>query len=149
MVGQRRTKTLRDLSVKAAKGQSLTESFTLAIETLADSNLDLPFVTIYLLDETGKTAQLVATTGLAAGTAASTVTVAVDECGWNFEQVVISGETLMLEDLSARFPTIICAPYPKPLQTGLVLPLSPPGTDRPAALMVVGASARLPMNEAY
>jgi CheY-like chemotaxis protein len=148
MVGQRRTRTLRDLSVSAAKGQSLTEAFTLAVETLANSNLDLPFVTIYLLDETGKTAQLVSATGLAAGTAASPEAMAVDDRGWNFEKVVMKGETLLLEDLSARFPELICEPYPEPVHTALVLPLLPPGADRPAALMVVGASARLPMNEA-
>jgi signal transduction histidine kinase len=149
MVGHRRTRTLRDLSVSAGKGQSLAEAFTLAVETLASSNLDLPFVTIYLLDETGKTAQLVAITGLSAGTAATPVEVVVDDSGWNFASVVATGESLLVENLSERFPPLVCGPYPEPLQTGLVLPLSPPGADRPAAVMVVGASVRLPLNEAY
>jgi signal transduction histidine kinase/CheY-like chemotaxis protein len=148
MVGQRRTRTLRDLSI-AAKGQSLKEAFTLAVDTLATSNLDLPFITIYLLDETGHSANLVATTGLPAGTAATPLAVAVDDRGWNFAHVVTSGETLLVENLSALFPPLICEPYPEPLQTALVIPLSPPGAERPAALMVVGASVRLPMNEAY
>jgi signal transduction histidine kinase/BarA-like signal transduction histidine kinase len=149
MVGQRRTRTLRDLSVSAAKGQSLEEAFSLAVETLSTSNLDLPFVTLYLLDETGQNATLVATAGLEAGTAASPREIAVDNCGWNFAKVVATGETLQVENLSALFPPLICTPYPEPLRTGLVIPLSPPGADRPAALMVVGASVRLPMNEAY
>jgi signal transduction histidine kinase len=149
MVGQRRTRTLRDLSVSAAKGQSLEEAFTLAVETLASSNLDLPFVTIYLLDETAETAKLVATTGLKPGTAATPVQVDVDQCRWNFASVVTTGETLLVETVAELFPPLICQPYPEPVQTGLVLPLSPPGADRPAALMVVGASVRLPMNEAY
>ena len=149
MVGHRRTRTLRDLSVGAAKGQSVKEAFTLAVETLANSNLDLPFVTIYLLDETGKQAKLVATTGLSAGTAATPLEVAVDDSGWNFASAIATGESLPIENLSERFPPLVCEPYPEPLQTGLVLPLSPPGADRPAALMVVGASVRVPMNEAY
>ncbi|MGB8700134.1 MAG: histidine kinase dimerization/phospho-acceptor domain-containing protein [Thermosynechococcaceae cyanobacterium] len=149
MVGQRRTRTLRDLSVSAGKGQSLEEAFTLAVETLAHSNLDLPFVTIYLLDEAGKQTNLVATTGLSTDTAATPVEVAVDDRGWNFASVVATGETLLVENLSERFPPLVCEPYPEPLQTGLVLPLSPPGADLPAALMVVGASVRLPMNEVY
>jgi signal transduction histidine kinase len=149
MVGQRRTRTLRDLSVGAAKGQSLEESFALAVEILASSNLDLPFVTIYLLDETAKKARLIATTGLAAGTVASAIEMDVDDRGWNFARVVATGETLLVENLSALFPPIVCEPYPEPLKMGLVLPLSPPGADLPAALMIVGASVRVPMNEAY
>jgi signal transduction histidine kinase len=149
MVGQRRTRTLRDLSVGAAKGRSLEEAFTLAVETLANSNLDLPFVTIYLLDEMGKKAKLAATTGLAAGTAATPVEMDVDDRGWNFASVVASSEILLVENLSERFPPLICEPYPEPLHAGLVIPLSPPGADHPAALMVVGASVRLPINEAY
>ncbi len=149
MVGQRRTRTLRDLSVGAAKGRSLEEAFTLTIETLAHSNLDLPFVTLYLLDETASQAKLVATTGLAAGTAATPVEMEIDNCDWNFAQAIATGETVVVENLPARFPPLICAPYPEPLQTGLVIPLLPPGADRPAALMVVGVSVRLPMNEAY
>jgi signal transduction histidine kinase len=149
MVGQRRTRTLRDLAESAVKGESLEEAFTLAVETLAHSNLDLPFVTIYLLDETGSQANLIATTGLVAGTVATPIEITVDNSGWNFAQAIATGETLLLENLSALFPPLICAPYPEPLQTALVLPLSPPGADRPAALMVVGASVRLPMNEAY
>ncbi len=149
MIGERRTRTLRDLSVSAGKGRSLDESFTLAVETLAHSNLDLPFVTIYLLDELGKTAKLVATTGLPAGTSASPIEVAIDQSGWNFASVVGTGEIVLVENVSERFGPLICEPYPEPLKTALVLPLSAPGADRPAALVVVGASVRLPMTEAY
>jgi signal transduction histidine kinase len=149
MVGQRRTRTLRDLSVSAAKGQSLEEAFTLAVETLANSNLDLPFVTLYLLDETGQNATLVATTGLEAGTAATPVKMAVDRRGWNFARAIAGDEPLLVENVSELFPPIICTPYPEPLQTAFVIPLTPPGADRPGALMVVGASVRLPMNETY
>ncbi len=150
MISQRRTRTLRDLSVSAAKGRSVEEAFTLAVETLANSNFDLPFVTIYLLDEVGQTATLVATTGIPPGTAATPATVAIAAAtGWDFATVMTTGETLLVEDLRDRFPTLICDPYPEPLRTGLILPLLPPGADRPAALMVVGASVRLPMNEAY
>jgi signal transduction histidine kinase len=149
MIGERRTRTLRDLSVSAAKGRSLEEAFTLAVETLANSNLDLPFVTLYLLDETASTAKLVATTGLAAGTAATPVDVEVGDRDWNFAQAIAICETVLVENLPELFPPLICEPYPEPLQTGLVIPLLPPGAERPAALMVVVASVRLPMNEAY
>ncbi len=147
MVGQRRTRTLRDLSVGAGKGQSLEEAFMLAVESLA-SNLDLPFVTIYLLNERGEKATLVATTGLAAGTMASLLEATVDDRGWNFAQVIATGEPLLVENLPTLFPPLVCDPYPEPLQRALVLPLLPPGADC-RALMVVGASVRLPMNEAY
>jgi signal transduction histidine kinase len=149
MLGQRRARTLRDFSVSAVEGRSLAESLTIAIATLANFHLDLPFVAIYLLDDRGQTANLVATTGLPAGTAATPAEMTVDERGWNFARAIASNQTLVMDDLADIFPPLVCEPYPEPLKTGLVLPLSPPGADRPAALMVVGASVRLPMNEAY
>jgi signal transduction histidine kinase len=149
MISQRRTRTLRDLSVSAVKGRSLEESFTLAVETLAHCDLDLPFVMIYLLDEADQSARLVAITGLSAGDIASPIQMPIDNNGWNFATVIAHNEPLLVENLSTLFPPLVCDPYPEPLKTGLVLPLTPPGADRPAALMVAGSSVRLPMNEAY
>jgi signal transduction histidine kinase len=149
MVGQRHARTLRDLSVSGLEGRSLEESFTIAVETLANFNLDLPFVTIYLLDERSQTAKLVATTGLPIGTAATPVEMAIDDRGWNLARSIATNESRLVENLSDLFPPLVCEPYPEPVKTGLVIPLTAPGADRPAAVMIAGASVRLPMNESY
>src|SRR5438128_11318309 len=50
MVGERRTRTLRDLAARTAKAQETNEVFTLAAQILADCEFDLPFVLFYLSD---------------------------------------------------------------------------------------------------
>src|SRR5438093_5937065 len=53
MVGERRTRTLRDLAARTAKAQETNEVFTLAAQILADCEFDLPFVLFYLSDAGG------------------------------------------------------------------------------------------------
>src|SRR6266850_3757005 len=43
MVGQRRTRALRDLAARAGKAQTSEEAFKLAAQTLAEYELDIPF----------------------------------------------------------------------------------------------------------
>lgn len=151
MIGQRRTRTLRDLSVSANKARSVSEALHLAVLSFAESNLDLPFVLIYLIDETGTRGRLVEQMGLEAGTIASPIEIDLAKCdqGWAFCDAIAKSPTLLVDNLRDIYPNLICEPYPEPLKTGLILPLFAGGSDRPMALMVVGASPRLPMNEGY
>src|SRR5437773_9650070 len=71
MVGERRTRTLRDLAARAGKARTSEEAFHLAAQTLSASELDLPFFLCYAVDDQGPAARLIAGTGLAAGTGAS------------------------------------------------------------------------------
>src|SRR5213593_2938489 len=50
MVGQRRTRVLRDLAARAGKAQSSEDAFTIAAETMSEYDLDLPFAMFYLLN---------------------------------------------------------------------------------------------------
>src|SRR5882757_401924 len=63
MVGERRTRALRDLAARAGKAQTSDEAFNLAAQTLAEYELDIPFALFYQLDPDGKKAQLIAETG--------------------------------------------------------------------------------------
>src|SRR5206468_12675013 len=51
--------------------------------------------------------------------------------------------------LERRFGPFACGPYPEAPKTALALPISPPGCARPIAILVVGVSSRLPLNETY
>src|SRR5439155_9465113 len=62
MVGQRRTRALRDLAARAGKAHTTEEAFSLAAQTLAEFDLDIPFAMFFLI-ETAKDARLVAETG--------------------------------------------------------------------------------------
>jgi len=59
MLGERRTRTLRDLASGVSNAKTVEEAFALSTETLSKHALDLPFLLIYKLDEAGRQARLV------------------------------------------------------------------------------------------
>src|SRR5467141_2096593 len=58
MVGQRRTRALRDLAARAGKAQTTDEALTVAVRTLSECDLDVPFAIVYLLDPPTKEGRL-------------------------------------------------------------------------------------------
>src|SRR5882672_3323201 len=68
MLSERRTRALRDLAARTGKAKATADVFALAAQTLADYDLDLPFVLFYLLDDQGTRAELTAHAGLIPGT---------------------------------------------------------------------------------
>ena len=124
MLAQRRTWALRDLTAQTSKAKSVTEVLALSAQTLAEYAHDLPFVLTYAMQPEGDQARLVGATGLAADTVAGLGTVT-------------------LADLQAVGPHSVVP------DAALVLPITLPGADRPAAILVAGISPCLPMNEAY
>src|SRR6267142_3028187 len=152
MLNERRTRSLRDLAGRAGKARTLEDAFTLAAQTLSESALDLPFLLFYRLDAAGKEARLVARAGLPPGTEASPEVVNLEgsqEAAWPLAEVARSREPRQADDLGRRLRSLSCDPYPEPPKTALVLPLIPPGYERPAGILVAGVSARLPLNESY
>ena len=152
MLSERRTRTLRDLAARAGKARSVEEACTLAAQTLTENELDLPFVLLYLLDADRRQARLVGGTGLAPGTAASPDSAdlaAQAGPSWPFAEVLRCGASVRVDGLERRFGPLRCGPYPESPPAALVLPVTPPGVERPLAVLVAGVSSRLPLNEAY
>jgi hypothetical protein len=54
MLSERRTRALRDLSARTGKAKSVEEVLVLSAQTLADYDLDLPFVLLYARDVSGR-----------------------------------------------------------------------------------------------
>lgn len=154
MLAQRRTRSLRDLTARAMAAGSMLEGLRLAAESIAESAFDLPFVLFYEISEDGRTAELVARTGLNKGEhgapeSVSLVRTGPESASWPIEQVRHSGESVLLETVQGLFPGLVCGPYPEPIATALLSPISSPGSRGPVCVMVAGLSTRLPLNEAY
>ena len=155
LLAQRRTRTLRDLMTRATEARTVDESLHLVAQTLADAELDLPFVLLYRLDDAQDSARLIAHTGMPAGTPASPPrqnlldTATETAQGWPLRQAASTRHPVLVTDLAQRFGPLYCGPYPEALPSALVLPLRMPGQDRAAAVMVAGISSRLPLNETY
>jgi signal transduction histidine kinase len=152
MLAERRARTLRDLAARTGKSQTTEEVYALAADTLAAFELDLPFLLFYGLDESRTTARLIAHAGLQPGTKASPAAVELrgePGAGWPLAEVVDSGRTLRVGDLSGRFGALASGPYAEQPKAAFVLPILPPGTERPIGILIAGASSRLPEDEVY
>ena len=60
-----------------------------------------------------------------------------------------SGVPSHVTDLGARFGPVHAGPHDEPLEQALFLPVSLPGADRPAGVLVAGVSTRLELDETY
>ena len=152
MLGERRTRTLRDLASGVSNAKSVEEAFTLSAQTLSDHAFDLPFLLIYGLDETGRQARLVAAAGLAPGTTGAREISrldAPDGKGWPLDEVFRSGKALLVEDVAARFGEFSVGPFPEPISSAMLLPIMMPGAEQAVAVVVAGISPRLKSNEMY
>ncbi|HEX2808401.1 MAG TPA: hybrid sensor histidine kinase/response regulator, partial [Kineosporiaceae bacterium] len=151
MVGERRTRALRDLTVRTLNARSMVDGLHLAGQTIADCDLDVPFALFYRLDPLGGTAELVAQTGLPPGGRASPsmVDLSLDEPGWPLAAVSRTGTPVLVDDVRERFPELVCGPYPEAVSAAFVQPIMLPGHARPVCVMVAGVSSRQPLTEAY
>jgi signal transduction histidine kinase len=152
MLSERRTLALRDLSAETSKAETMEQACTLAALTLSHYQLDLPFVLFYRVDDRCTQARLIAGAGLEEGSVASPLVIdlgGLTASEWHLGEVARTANPQHVDDLQARFGHLICGDYPEAQKEALVLPIIPPGCDRPAGIMVAGVSPRLPLNETY
>src|SRR5207253_4194059 len=124
-LSQRRTKTLRDLAAGAGKCKTAQEAFEAASHLFSESNLDVPFALFYVIDEAGRTAQLVAEAGLPAGTPMSPTLVdlnARDLRPLPISDVLRSGLAQEVDGVASGLLGMTVGPYPELPSTAFVLP---------------------------
>src|SRR5271154_2514112 len=152
MLGERRTRALRDLVARAGDAKSAKQVCELAVHTLAEYQPDIPFVLVYLFDELANEARLIANHGLALQSVAAPPIVNLgvsDPRSWPLAEVARTGRTQHVDDLQSRFGGLSCGEYPESVKEALALPIIPPGCERPAGFVVAGVSSRLALNETY
>ena len=149
-LSERRTRLLRDLNARLGEARTTAEVYARAIETFAEHPFDLPFVLLYEADPDAETYRLAGHVGLAAGTAAPPAVLPPDpDAPWPTAALCQTPEPIVLEDVAARLGGAICGPYEEPPNTALAFPISVPGAPRPTALLIAGASPRLPLDATY
>ena len=152
MLGERRTRALRDLTAHTNQAKSVSEALCLSAQALAAYDLDVPFVLLYECDPHSDQARLVGATDLQTDPVASSNTAVSgmkEQTPWPLEEVVRSGSAVQVNNMGERTSQALPGPYPEPPNAALALPIILPGADRPTAILIAGVSARLRMNEAY
>ncbi|MGQ0811653.1 MAG: ATP-binding protein [Nitrospiraceae bacterium] len=132
VVGERRLRTLRELSTRTADAKSPKEACRLAVEVLAESSHDIPFAFLYLNDSvTGP--RLVEAVG---------ADDAPPAIAWPFDDILRTGAPVMIHALDSRFGPLPGGPWPEPAQKAMVLPIARAGQEAPYGFVVAGISPR-------
>ncbi|HTM44632.1 MAG TPA: response regulator, partial [Polyangiaceae bacterium] len=151
---ERQIKMRHELSERASHAQAEDEAFRIALEVMAENELDMPFACFYSVDEDGHYAHLVGSTGLSGyGSAANAKQVSIAAGAlagqWPFADAYRKNEPFVVEDLRQRF-----GPSPKGRWNGvveraIVVPLMRAGRNTPHAFLVAGISPHRQLDDRY
>jgi PAS domain S-box-containing protein len=149
MLAERRTRLLRDLNAKLADARTTPAVFARAVETFATGELDLPFALLYAPTPDDETYRLAGHVGIEPGTdGAPLMMSSAMAVPWPVDRLR-GREPLQINDLADRLAGAACGPYEEPPGTALAFPIGVPGSASSVALLIVGVSPRLPLDEAY
>ena len=135
----RRSHLLQALTASMTGARSVAEVFTLAAAALGEGPRDIPFALFYLREDPALPPRLISSVGLEPALGAP------DD--WPLEEACRTGQAVQVWGLQARFGASRCGPYPEPPRGARVLPLTLLGHAEPLALLVLGVSARLYLDE--
>ncbi len=148
VLGARRMKTLRELSVEA---RAANEAARLCAEVLGRNLQDMPFSLLYLFDASGKHLQLAGHTGLEPGSPASPLTVAVEAADaghWPVARVAAHSRPEVVANLADRFACLPKEPWNEAPHEAMLLPIAHPGGTA-AGVLVLGISPRRVFDDEY
>ena len=152
VIGERRLRTLRDLAARAGNTKEIEEALRISAEVLAENRHDLPFALLYLLSWDHEEARLVSSVGLNPGEVASPRTVDLrqpDSSGWPLADAVSTNSVQCVEGLQKKFGCLPGGPWSDSPDCAFVLPVTPAGKEKPAAILVAGISPRRDPDDAY
>ncbi|MEO7577284.1 MAG: diguanylate cyclase, partial [Massilia sp.] len=152
IIGERRTRAVRDLTARLGEATTIAEVFSATVATLAGFDLDLPFLLLYRRDDGGDY-RLTGCHGVATGSVLSpailapgSASVSAPATPWPLATVLAGPGAVRVDGLRAHIGALRCGPYDEAPDQAFALPIGARGAGAPVALMIAGASARLPMN---
>ncbi len=150
VLGQRRLKSLNDLSEELNQAQSLEQVGQKSCDILHENLNDLPFSLLYLNNETGTEAHLVGRSGNIKGAyIPDVVNLREQDAPWPLAQVQEEKKRLVIDlsDLAGHFDCDDGVPV-IPRQA-VILPVKRPDQGHVIGFFISGISARQEYNEAY
>ncbi|HEY1724245.1 MAG TPA: ATP-binding protein [Steroidobacteraceae bacterium] len=148
VIGERRLQILRDLAARPIGVQGIEQNCEHLCETLAQYPLDVPFASLYLIDQTEGPARRVARTGELPSHLLPEELALTDSL-WPLATLLKSGATQELQHLPSVGIDIPAGPWPDLVQRALILPLKASGRDGLVGFLIVGISPRRPLDNAY
>jgi PAS domain S-box-containing protein len=147
VIGERRLRILRDLAARGAGVTNVEESCSRACEVIDEHPFSMPLAGIYLFDSKSPAARRVACTR----GRERVLPALIEESTTNWPiAALLAGETAQhMPDLPGLGLTVTAGPWPDLVRDAFLLPLKGSGGERPVGFLLVGASPRRVLNEAY
>jgi PAS domain S-box-containing protein len=141
VIGERRLRLLREIAAAMAGSRTRLEVCQAAALSLAGARRDLPFSLIYLLDEDGSTLRRVAEDGILPSHPAAPERLQIDgssDALWPVREVLETGDSVLLDNLSARFSGLPAGDWDRPPDFAVLQPIAYQGQRRPAGVLIAG-----------
>lgn len=151
VLGERRLKLLRDVAATTPPTNVPEEVCAAAAACIQGNPHDLPFALIYLIDNGGGYARLVAQAGIDAEHPAAAQVVETEDAEsiWPFSEVKKINEPLVVEDLRSRFENLPRGEWDSPPARAVIVPMSDHRQTSLTGFFIVGLSPYLIFDEAY
>jgi PAS domain S-box-containing protein len=141
VIGARRLRLLREIAAAIAGLRTRVEVCQAAAACFASARRDLPFSLIYLLEEDGTTLRRVVVDGIEPSHPAAPEfldTSDSSEALWPVREVLETGESVLVDNLSARFSDLPTGEWDRPPDFAVLQPIAHQGQTRPAGVLVAG-----------
>jgi signal transduction histidine kinase/DNA-binding response OmpR family regulator len=150
IVGNRRVETLRKLVVEAAVARNVADACKTIGEVLRENPQDIPFSALYIFDQPGGDATLLASSGLSENgwRPPASISVAGNSAGRLFTPAIRSKRVEEV-DLPAFGVSMSAEPWSEIIRTALVIPVRAGGSETLVGLLLAGVSTRRPLDAGY
>jgi signal transduction histidine kinase/FixJ family two-component response regulator len=152
IVGERRTRALRDLGTGMLEERSAEEACARSAEILANYTKDIPFALLYLVDLDRKQAKLAGSAGVTRGTSICPIDIGItdgDNSAWPLSNVIKTPEIEVVENLGMKFSDVPSGPWTDPPNSAAIVPIHSTSGHQLVGFLVAGISPRLRFDDYY
>jgi signal transduction histidine kinase/PAS domain-containing protein len=149
VIGERRLRTLRELGAASVEPGTPASVCADVATVLSANPYDIPFATIYLIEDDGRFARLAGSSGVSPGQPAAPHRVDLALQGaspWPLREVASWNRLTVVDDLRSRID-VPRGPWPEFPRAAAILPVRRTGDDGLAAFLIAGINARRPYDE--
>jgi len=152
VLGERRLRLLREIAAATAAVRTPLEVCRSAARCLSQARRDLPFSLIYLIQPDSKALARAGEAGIAPTHPAGREYIELDSPGtspWPFQQVMETGEPVLVQDLPDRFPELPTGEWSRAPESAILFPIADQGQKRPAGVFVAGLNPHRKFDEDF
>jgi PAS domain S-box-containing protein len=151
VIGDRRLRTLKELSSRSNDAKTAEEACAFAAQALENNRHDIPFALIYLTDDHAKEARLTATVGDINELPSSSPVIHLGEASqtsWPLAEVH-AGNMVEINNLQEKHGNFPGGAWPDPPDRALIVPIASSSKEKPIGMFIIGIGNMTHVNNDY